>query len=64
MLELKVKVENRFEVLLGTQNNLEEKVKHLGGMIREIDPEKQGKINLSMWTLDNPQGTFTQEVAE
>lgn len=64
MLELKVKAENRFEVLLGTGNNLEEKVKHLGGMIKEIDPEKKGKINISMWSLDNPQGTFTQEVAE
>ncbi len=64
MLELKVKVENRFEVLLGTQNKLEEKVKHLGGMIKKIDPEKKGKINISMWTLDNPQGTFSEEVAE
>lgn len=63
-LNLKVVAEERFEVQLGTVNNLEEKIKHLSGMIKEIDSEKSGKINLSMWSEDNPQGTFLPTVTE
>ena len=60
-LSLSIKVENRFTVSLGTSNNLEEKIRHLSGMIKEIDPKKQGEINLSMWTSDNTQGTFKEK---
>ncbi len=63
-LQISVKVENRFEVLIGTENFLEEKIKHLGGMIKNIDKEKSGKINLSMWENNNPQGTFKPENSE
>lgn len=60
-LSIKLKVENRFEVNLGTANNLAEKISHLKGMIKEIPDEKVGKINLSMWTSDNKNGTFVAE---
>lgn len=63
-LELKIMVEDRFEVSLGTKNNLTEKVQHLAGMIEKIESTKSGKINLSMWTVDNPQGTFSEGIAE
>lgn len=59
-LSLTVKVENRFVVNLGTSNYLENKFAHLKGMIKNIDPDKTGKINLSMWTVDNTEGTFTE----
>ncbi len=63
-LSLKVGVEGRFVVNIGTSNNIEEKIKHLAGMVESIPNEKRGKINLSMWTTDNTQGTFTAENAE
>lgn len=55
---LTVKVDGRFTVNLGTSNNIVEKIRHLSGMIAEIPKEKQGEINLSMWTSDNTRGTF------
>lgn len=60
-VELTVKVEDRFEVNLGTSNNIEEKIRHLAGMIDEIPEKKKGKINLSMWTSDNTKGTFVAQ---
>ncbi len=60
-LNLQVGVENRFTVLIGSSNNIEEKIKHLRGMIEKISPEKQGKINLSMWTVDNTTATFVEK---
>lgn len=61
LVEITLRVENRFDVNLGTANNLNEKVRHLAGMIGEISKEKTGKINLSMWTSDNTRGTFTAQ---
>ena len=43
MLSIKLKVENRFEVNLGTTNFVVEKIKHLAGMIENIAAEKSGK---------------------
>ena len=57
-LNLTMGVEGRFTVIIGSSNNIEEKIKHLGGMIEKISPEKQGKIDLSMWTVDNTSATF------
>jgi len=63
-LNLQVGVEGRFTVLLGSSNNIEEKIKHLRGMVEKISPEKQGKINLSMWTIDNTSATFVEKNVE
>ncbi len=60
-LEIKLNVEGRLEVNLGTQNNIIEKIKHLNGMLKKIPNEKSGKINLSMWSNTNKNGTFTAE---
>jgi len=54
VLELKAKVDGRFEVNFGTENNLVDKIYHLDGMIDKIDEKKRGSIDLSMWTSDNP----------
>ncbi len=58
---IKLKVQGRFDVDLGNANNIPEKINHLLGMIEKIDPEKSGKINLSMWSVDNTKGTFIAE---
>lgn len=57
-VEISVKIEGRFEVYLGTSNNLKEKIRHLRGMVEHIDASKTGAIDLSMWTSSNPEGTF------
>ncbi len=58
---IELRVEDRFDVNLGTANNITEKINHLEGMIKSIKPESKGKINLSMWTNDNTKGHFTAE---
>ena len=60
-VDLTLGVEGRFTVSLGTSNDLEEKIAHLAGMIKEADPKIGGKINLSMWTSTNKKGTFVRE---
>lgn len=59
-IALTVKAENRFVVNLGTSNYLDKKFAHLSGMIKNIGETKTGKINLSMWTSDNTEGTFVE----
>ena len=59
-LSLTVKVENRFIVDFGTSGSLEKKIAHLSGMIKNIGEGRTGKINLSMWTSDKTEGTFTE----
>lgn len=57
-LTVTVKAENRFIVNFGTSNFLQNKFAHLSGMIKNIEETKTGKINLSMWTTENTEGTF------
>ena len=59
-LSITVGVDGRFSVNFGTSNNLSEKFAHLSGMIKNIDEGKSGKIDLSMWTSSNTQGTFVE----
>ena len=63
-VSITLKVDNRFEVLIGNANYIPEKVKHLASMVENISQEKAGKINLSMWTNDNTQGTFIEQTNE
>ena len=60
-ITITLKVENRFDVVLGTSNNIEEKINHLRGMLKEISDKKSGKIDLSMWTSDNKKGSFIEK---
>lgn len=59
-ITVKVGVEGRFNVNFGTENSLENKVKQLKVMIDNIDENKSGDINLSMWNHQKPQGTFVE----
>ncbi len=58
MNAIKVGVENKFKVLLGTDSYLEQKCSHLKGMIDSIDKKQWGTINLTMWTPSKSEGTF------
>ena len=58
-LEIKLFVENRFEVVIGDNKYLTEKIAHLSGMIGEI-PDRSGMIDLSMWTPEKSQGSFVE----
>ena len=59
-INLKAKVDGRFIVNFGTVNSLEQKVKHLKSMMENIEKNKSGRINLTMWSSQNPQGTFVE----
>lgn len=59
ILELNVMVDGRFDVYLGTNEYTHEKIAHLASMIQSIT-DRGGKINLSMWTPTNSQGTFVE----
>ena len=59
VINITVKVEDKFTVNLGTNEYLEQKIAHLSGMIDSIG-ERVGDINLSMWTPENSQGSFVE----
>lgn len=63
-IAISLRVENRFNVNLGNANFIPEKIRHLASMVENISEEKSGRINLSMWTNDNTQGTFVEETNE
>ncbi len=63
-LSVIAKVENRFEVNFGTMNDIDKKINHLNGMINKIEKDKTGKINLSIWSKSNPEGTFVEYLPE
>ena len=57
-LAITVGVDGRFTVNLGTSNYIDKKFAHLSGMIKNMDASAAGKINLSMWTPSNTEGSF------
>ncbi len=59
-ISIKAKLEGRFIVNFGSSKDLEPKIKHLKAMIKEIDKNDSGKIDLSMWSRQNTQGAFTK----
>ncbi len=61
ILQIKITVEDRFIVELGKNEYIEQKIAHLSGMIDSI-PDRDGTINLSMWTPENSQGTFVENI--
>ena len=56
-LQITLNVEGRFSVLLGNKDYVEEKIAHMASMIESLGT-REGKINLSMWTPENSQGSF------
>ena len=63
-LAISVKTEGRFVVNFGTSNGLDGKFAHLASMIKNIDTQKTGMVNLSMWSSSNTEGTFVEGTAE
>ncbi len=59
-LDIKIRVEDKFDVLLGDSENLENKVAHLVKMMEEIG-DRKGSIDLSKWAQNNTQGIFKAE---
>lgn len=57
---ISIVVDDRFEVDLGTSNNLDEKIAHMDSMVEKIGEEKSGKIDLSHWAIDKAEGTFVE----
>ena len=59
-ISIKAKIDGRFIVDFGSSKDLEQKLKHLKAMIKEIGETATGKIDLSMWSSQNTQGTFVK----
>ena len=59
-IEIKVKVSDRFLVNLGSFTEWEGKIGHLSGMVKSIEPERTGEINLSMWNSQKKEGSFVE----
>lgn len=59
-LSISATIDGRFTVDFGTSTNIDKKIRHLASMIDSIGEEKTGKINLSIWTPDNTEGTFIE----
>lgn len=57
LLSISISVENKFDVNLGTNEYMTEKIAHLKSMINSIG-DRSGEINLSMWTPENSQGSY------
>lgn len=51
-------VSGRFKVNFGTAVDMQGKVAHLAGMLKAIEPDKTGRIDLSMWNSSTSEGTF------
>lgn len=60
-LDIYLNVDGRFNVTFGSSGNLELKVAHLAQMVKKIDPDLKGSIDLSYWSAENPRGIFTQK---
>ncbi len=56
---LTVQIEGRFTVKFGTQTYLDNKISHLKGMVQSIEENRKGDIDLSMWTPQKSEGSFT-----
>lgn len=60
-VNITIKIEDRFEVILGGSAHMESKCKHLVSMIENIEKDAEGTINLSMWAPDKKEGTFIRK---
>ncbi len=55
-LQIELKIEGKYTVLLGTKEYTEDKIKHLSSMLKAIDDDKD-IIDLSIWTPENRRGS-------
>lgn len=62
--KITVRIEDRFDVSFGTDSYLKKKCAHLASMLKKIEEDAQGDIDLSMWTPKKREGTFVRKTAE
>ena len=60
-LNITMRVDGRFDVILGGNSYMENKCKHLLAMIKNLEDDTEGTINLSMWTPDKKEGTIIRK---
>lgn len=60
-MDMKVRVEGRFNVSLGSSAHFEAKVSHLAGMLQKVENDVKGSIDLSDYTPENGRGILTRE---
>ena len=58
---IKFRVDDRFDVILGSKANYENKIAQLESMIKNIEETRKGTINLSIWNENNRQTSFIPE---
>lgn len=56
LLQIELQIEDKYTVLLGKNEHISDKIKHLSSMLDNITDDAD-IIDLSMWQLDNRQGT-------
>ena len=61
VMEITVRVEDRFNVYLGSSAHIDLKISHLAGMLKEVDADTIGSIDLSEYTPENGRGILTRE---
>ncbi len=61
LMEITVRVEDKFDVALGSSAHLNLKIAHLAGMLNEVDEDVRGSIDLSEYTPENGRGILTRE---
>lgn len=61
LMEIKIRVENRFNVQLGSSAYLNMKISHLAGMLKGTDKDIVGSIDLTDYTPENGKGILTRE---
>lgn len=57
---IKLQIEDKFEVRLGNSDNLESKIAHMAEMAKSIG-DRKGEIDLSEWSQNNTRGIFKAE---
>ena len=61
-MELKVIIDNRLLVFLGSELELENKFNHLKGVMSAPELTKQGTIDFRGWTSGNEKAIFRDEI--
>lgn len=59
-LDLKFVLENRLTVYLGSSSNCEGKLLHLKSMLQSMEKDAAGKVDLTLWSEQNPKGIYTR----
>ncbi|MBR6693843.1 MAG: FtsQ-type POTRA domain-containing protein [Clostridia bacterium] len=60
-MELKIIIDNRLLVLLGSELDLDKKLNHLAATLPKMEANAQGTIDLRSWTSTNLKATFRDE---